>query len=479
MATTASKPRSAQAAAGEAASVSRATAARKRSTRNASAERVAKQAQLARAGDASESEVPDSRSTSSNGRSTSGNSNGRSRSANGKSSSKGTSSRSSSSRGSTTKAASGQAGSAKTSSGKSGSGPTKGKATGSSKRGTAASSKNGSSSSRGKTQAKASQTKRSSSQAKRSKSNAPSGGSNARSSAGKSRASSSAGRARSGGGKSRASGREGRSGGSGSGSDHSPVEATKHAASALFKPTGRRKHPIARTVAKKALKKVGERSLGAGGDAIRSLAQNAGSASRQALRAGVSRIVEDRPPIQASVDVAAPISVVWSEWMSFEWFTEGVHNIEDVERSGDQLNGQISAPHERDWSAEVVDERDEQAFAWRSVEGTDCAGLITFHKLSDRLTRVEADLDVLPTNPAEAFLLTLPIPTRRAERQLQLFKAHVEFINPDVYETEDSEAEDADSGDENAEAGDEQADSEDQQGDSEDNGGAADGDNDD
>jgi hypothetical protein len=158
--------------------------------------------------------------------------------------------------------------------------------------------------------------------------------------------------------------------------------------------------------------------------------------------------------------------------MSFEWFTEGIHNIEHVERDGDDLTGQIAAPHERDWSAEIVDERDEQAFAWRSGEGTDCAGLITFHKLSDRLTRVEADLDVLPTNPAEAFLLTLPIPARRAERQLQLFKAHVEFINPDVYETEDSEQEEADSEDE-------QAESEDEQVEADSSGEAGNGDNDD
>jgi uncharacterized membrane protein len=234
----------------------------------------------------------------------------------------------------------------------------------------------------------------------------------------------------------------------------------KHLASALFKPTGhRRKHPIAKAVAKRAAKKtlggLGKRSAEAGGGALRQLAETAGNASRQALRAGVSRVVENRPPIQASVDVAAPIAVVWSEWMTFEWFTEGLHNIEDVERDGDELTGIVSAPHERDWRAEVVDEREQEAFAWRSDDGTDCAGLVTFHQLSERLTRVEADLDVMPVNPAEAFLLTLPIPARRAERELQLFKAHVEFINPDVYEKdagkstdarEDSEGEEGDEG---------------------------------
>jgi hypothetical protein len=66
---------------------------------------------------------------------------------------------------------------------------------------------------------------------------------------------------------------------------------------------------------------------------------------------------------------------------------------------------------------------------------------VTFHQVSDRLTRVEADLDVLPTNPGETFLLSLPIPARRAERVLQMFKAHVEFINPDEYEDESDQPE--------------------------------------
>jgi uncharacterized membrane protein len=224
----------------------------------------------------------------------------------------------------------------------------------------------------------------------------------------------------------------------------------KHLASALFSSTSHRpkKHPIARTLAKRTAKKgltaVGRKSLSAGGEALRSLADSAGTLGRQAVRSGMARVVDHRPPVQASVDVAAPISVVWSEWMTFEWFTEGLHNIEDVERDGDELTGRVVAPHERDWHAEVVDEREQQAFAWRSDEGTDCAGLVTFHQLSDRLTRVEADLDVLPTNPSETLLLSLPIPARRAERVLQLFKAHVEFINPDTYEEEGSDESDSD-----------------------------------
>ena len=60
---------------------------------------------------------------------------------------------------------------------------------------------------------------------------------------------------------------------------------------------------------------------------------------------------------------------------------------------------------------------------------------------SDRLTRIELDLDVLPTNPAEGASMALGIGRRRAEAELRRFKAHVEFINPDVYESEEDRTE--------------------------------------
>jgi uncharacterized membrane protein len=113
---------------------------------------------------------------------------------------------------------------------------------------------------------------------------------------------------------------------------------------------------------------------------------------------------------------------------------EGVHRIVDVERDGDSLVGRTAGPREVDWEAEIKDEREDESFAWLSVEGTDVAGLATFHQLSERLTRIELDLDVVPTNPTEAMTLALHLAHRRAEADLRRFKAHVEFISPDAYE---------------------------------------------
>lgn len=198
------------------------------------------------------------------------------------------------------------------------------------------------------------------------------------------------------------------------------------------------RHPIRRaamTAALRAIKLVGRKALEAAGDTVRSAADRAASAGKDALDSGLSK----RLPIQVAIDVAVPLEFAWEEWMTFENMTEGVHRIEDVERDGDRLYGRTAAPLSADWEAAIVDEREQQAFAWRSVQGSDCAGLATFHRLSERLTRIELDLDVLPTRPGETLTLSLHLAHRRAETELRRFKARLEFTNPDVYEADMSQ----------------------------------------
>jgi uncharacterized membrane protein len=186
-----------------------------------------------------------------------------------------------------------------------------------------------------------------------------------------------------------------------------------------------------RKVAGKAAKAIALKSLHSAAAVIRLAADRTAAAGKTAVESGISR----RLPIQVSIDVAVPVNVAWDEWLASGCIPEGVHRIEEVQRDGDQLSGRVAGPRSSDWEAEIIDEREQQSFAWRSIQGTDCAGLVTFHSLSDRLTRIELDLDVLPTNPAEALTFASHIAHRRAEADLRRFKAHVEFINPDAYES--------------------------------------------
>jgi len=215
----------------------------------------------------------------------------------------------------------------------------------------------------------------------------------------------------------------------------SPPRAAKKVAKAAESASGTsidlpKPNKLVRFVAKKTAKTIARKTAEMSANAVRRAADRAAEVSRNAYEAGTSRLV----PVQLSIDVAVPIHVAWEEWRSWGFLPEGVHRIVDIERDGDSLIGHTAGPREVDWEAEIKDEREDESFAWRSVEGTDVAGLATFHQLSERLTRIELDLDVVPTSPSEAMTLALHLAHCRAGADLRRFKAHVEFISPDAYE---------------------------------------------
>jgi uncharacterized membrane protein len=187
---------------------------------------------------------------------------------------------------------------------------------------------------------------------------------------------------------------------------------------------------LTRKLAGTALKRVAARALESGATALRGALERA-TDERFALN--VRQL-----PVQRSIDVAVPIRVAWDEWMRFELIPEGIARVVDIERDGDELVGTIRGAKASEWLAEILDERDQQSFAWHSYEGSDCAGLITFHELSERLTRIELDLDIQPTSIGQGVTFSTHLADRRAEADLRRFKARLEFINPDSYESEDS-----------------------------------------
>jgi uncharacterized membrane protein len=140
-------------------------------------------------------------------------------------------------------------------------------------------------------------------------------------------------------------------------------------------------------------------------------------------------------PIQCSIDIAVPLQVAYDQWMELEFLPEGIHTVRRIRRDGDRLRGRIAgAVRERSrWRAEIREERPEESFAWRSLAGSDCLGLLTFHRLAERLTRLELELDVIAENAAQAFELLTHIADRRAEADMRRFKADLERISPDDY----------------------------------------------
>jgi uncharacterized membrane protein len=226
-------------------------------------------------------------------------------------------------------------------------------------------------------------------------------------------------------------------------------------AETLVKATAPGGSSLARKAAWKAAKLAAGRMLSSGasslsgisGDGVGSVAQTIGAVRQMALSVAGTTVEVDgsgRPPIQSAIDAAVPCRVAWREWIRLEWLPEGVDAVLGIERDGDELTGHLRGEGDATWSARVLDEREQESFAWESSEGSDCAGLITFHELGERLTRIELSLDVRPVGLGQAAALSIRRADRRAGAELRRFKARLELISPDLYADSDGTASDRD-----------------------------------
>jgi uncharacterized membrane protein len=136
-----------------------------------------------------------------------------------------------------------------------------------------------------------------------------------------------------------------------------------------------------------------------------------------------------RMPIQQSVDVAVPVETVWKLWNKYEDYPKFMHRLESAEKSDPthvQFTGKIWGIS-RDWEAKITEKRTYEAIAWTSEDGLDNSGVVTFHKLAPRLTRVELSLDVNPHGPIEKIGRGMRFTKRAVRADLHRFKAYAEM----------------------------------------------------
>jgi uncharacterized membrane protein len=132
-----------------------------------------------------------------------------------------------------------------------------------------------------------------------------------------------------------------------------------------------------------------------------------------------------RLPIMQSVDVAAPVDTVYNQWTQFEDNNVFFHRVEGVEQKSDATvtwRENIWGLR-REWNAKITEQVPNERIAWKSHVGN---GVITFHKLAPKLTRVEVVFDWQPTGLVEKFASGLRFHKRAAKADLKRFKAFVE-----------------------------------------------------
>lgn len=134
-------------------------------------------------------------------------------------------------------------------------------------------------------------------------------------------------------------------------------------------------------------------------------------------------------PIQESIDVAVPVAAVFDLCTRFEEldrFSERISEVEVEDDSHFAIAVKIGARH-RTLTIEVVGEEPEERLDWEAAEGFAHAGVVSFHPLAPRLTRVELTIEPQSEGTVERLLRLAGVPERAIRQELRRFKAYAEL----------------------------------------------------
>jgi uncharacterized membrane protein len=132
--------------------------------------------------------------------------------------------------------------------------------------------------------------------------------------------------------------------------------------------------------------------------------------------------------IEKSVDVHAPVSTVYNQWTQFESFPafmEGVERIVQVTPTLTHWETNIGGVR-REFDAQITEQHPDERIAWRSVEGPEQAGVVTFHRLDNEVTRINLQMEYDPQTLTEKAGAALGMVGNRVNSDLKRFKAFIE-----------------------------------------------------
>jgi uncharacterized membrane protein len=136
-----------------------------------------------------------------------------------------------------------------------------------------------------------------------------------------------------------------------------------------------------------------------------------------------------RMPIQQAIDVAVPVKQAYDVWTRFEDWPEFMHRVESVEQVDDAtvtFETKIWGVRKR-FEADILEQRPDERIEWNVTEGYAHTGLVTFHPLSENLTRIDLTLDVNPSNVIDKLSRGMRFVKRAVRGDLHRFKAYVEL----------------------------------------------------
>ncbi|KNE81084.1 MULTISPECIES: SRPBCC family protein [Streptomyces] len=133
--------------------------------------------------------------------------------------------------------------------------------------------------------------------------------------------------------------------------------------------------------------------------------------------------------VEESVEVEVPVRTAYDQWTQFEDFPQFMEGVERIEQRTPTRTHWVTeiAGVKREFDAEVTEQIPDERVAWTTVEGeVKQAGVVTFHRLDDKRTKVMLQLDHDPQGIADTVGDKMGFVKKQAKQDLSRFKSFIE-----------------------------------------------------
>jgi uncharacterized membrane protein len=132
--------------------------------------------------------------------------------------------------------------------------------------------------------------------------------------------------------------------------------------------------------------------------------------------------------IEESVEVQVPVSTAYNQWTQFEEFPQFMEGVEEVRQMGDERLLWIAnvRGQRREFQARITEQHPDERIAWVVEGGPFHAGVVTFHRIDDAITKVMLQMDFEPEGFVEKAGDALGIVKRQIRGDLDRFREFIE-----------------------------------------------------